>query len=205
MSQLLGFIPRTVLDIGAFEGYWSRGIKEVFPTCHPFMIEGDKDKAEKLESTGHPFEIALLADKEKSVTFHKTKGVYTTGNSIYIENSLSFANGNPTYYTVTERTKTLSELVRRQGLRNIDLIKLDVQGAEKDVLMGGVDVLLSCKAVILEISLGEYNRGAPQVAEMIVFMDQMGFSMYDIVELHYDEKSQLQQFDAIFVPKQDLK
>lgn len=205
MSKNLKFVPRTILDIGAYEGYWSRGIKEIFPSCIPFMIEGDKNKEKILNNIGFPYEIALVADRVKNVTFHKTNSTYTTGNSIYRECTNIFADANPNYYTVEEKTRTLDEIVQTKGLTNIDLIKIDVQGAEKDVILGGIKTVLSSKVVILEISLIEYNRDAPQVLEMITFMDQLGFKLYDIIDFHYHlMNSSLFQFDAMFVHKNRL-
>jgi hypothetical protein len=44
LSKNLNFIPRNVIDIEAYEGYWSVGIKQIFSDCNIFMIEGDEDK-----------------------------------------------------------------------------------------------------------------------------------------------------------------
>jgi len=136
LSTNLSFQPRTVLDIGAYEGHWSQGIKDVFPNCNVFMIEGDEDKYTHLNRTGLPFAIALLSDKEKEVTFHKTNSLYTTGNSIYRELSPTFDHSNPRYYSVQRITQTLSNVVRNNNIKNIDLVKIDVQGSEKDIILG---------------------------------------------------------------------
>ncbi len=37
-----------VLDIGAFEGYWTKDFKEIFPDSNVLMIEANSDKEEKL-------------------------------------------------------------------------------------------------------------------------------------------------------------
>lgn len=199
LSQNLNFVPRNVIDIGAYEGYWSIGFKEIFPDCNIFMIEGDEDKTEILNKRQIPYEIALLSDKEKTTTFYKTKHMYTTGNSIYKENSNSFS-GNE-YYSVQILTKTLDKVVENHNLTDIDIIKIDVQGAEKDIIMGGIRTIRSCKAVILELSLVEYNQGAPLILEMLNFMDQLSFKIHDIIELHYDHISRLTQIDIIFIHK----
>lgn len=196
-SKIKNIIPRTVLDIGAYEGYWSKGIKEIFPDCKPFMIEGNTDKKEILEKTNFPFEIALVSDKEKNVTFYKTKKFFSTGNSIYKENTTDFLE----FYTVEKRTKTLSKIVEERKLENIDLIKIDVQGAEKDVILGALPIIRSCKGVILELSIINYNEGAPSYLEILNFMKQIGFKLYDILDVQYMPNLELIQFDGFFVPK----
>ena len=36
----LGYVPKTVLDIGAYEGLWSKEIKTIFTDAAILMIEG---------------------------------------------------------------------------------------------------------------------------------------------------------------------
>jgi 16S rRNA G527 N7-methylase RsmG len=43
------FHPATVLDIGAYEGYWTRDLLEVFPSARILMVEAQKNKAPFLE------------------------------------------------------------------------------------------------------------------------------------------------------------
>jgi FkbM family methyltransferase len=198
----LGFQPRTVLDIGAYEGYWSKDIKRIFPSCQPFMIEGDKDKDELLSKCGFPYEIALLSESKKDVTFYKSHCKYTTGNSIYPENSNYFRD--PKYFhTEKVTTTTLQDVVERNGITDIDLIKLDVQGSEKDIMLGGLDVVRGSKAIFIEMPVVEYNVGSPNFVEMVNFLDQLGFRFADIVDLRYDNctTQTLTQFDAIFLRK----
>ena len=40
-----------------------------------------------------------------------------------------------------------------------DLIKMDIQGAEMDVLKGAQDCLKTCKDLIVELQTVEYNKG----------------------------------------------
>ena len=203
--RILDFEPRTVLDIGAYEGYWSKDIKSVFPSCQPFMIEGDKDKDALLSKCGFPYEIALLSDRTKNVTFYKSHCRYTTGNSIYPENS-NFFRDREYFHTEEVTTTTLRDVVEKHQLTNIDLIKLDVQGSEKDIMLGGLDIVRGAKVLFIEMPVVEYNVGSPDLVEMLTFLDQLGFRMVDIVALRYDTGDQkLSQFDAIFVKKSGLK
>lgn len=206
----LNLRPRTVLDIGAYDGYWSKDIKSIFPECQPFMIEGNKDKQTVLENCGFPYEISLLSDCIKNVDYYKIKpevSQYTTGNSIYREDSEYFTPDNcivePTY------TKTLKDVVARNNITDIDLIKLDVQGSEKDVMMGGLDIIRNCKAIFIELPIMIFNIGSPGFVEMINFMDQIGFYLSDIVDLRYVPVAHpnlppLTQIDAIFLNKNKL-
>lgn len=193
---------RTVLDIGAHEGNWAKDFLDIFPESNVFMIEGNRDTVDKLKPTGIPYTIAMLSDRVKSTTFYKTKLPCTTGNSLYKENTVFFSDPD-SYTKETVITTTLTEVVNKHDLSDIDLIKLDVQGSERDILAGGIDVLEKCKFLILELPISEYNNGAPNLVEILNFLDKHGFKMYDIIDLQYLDQV-LIQFDAIFIRK-DLR
>lgn len=60
------------------------------------------------------------------------------------------------------------------------LLKLDVQGFEIQALKGAHRVLKSVEVVILESSVVEYNAGAPLTAELLGFVDSLGFQVLDV-------------------------
>lgn len=49
------------------------------------------------------------------------------------------------------RTKTLDSLASRIGLRHIDLLKIDTEGAELKVLAGAGKVLRRTRKIVMEI------------------------------------------------------
>ena len=94
--------------------------------------------------------------------------------------------------------KTLDNLVKDKG--PFDFVKLDVQGAEIEVLEGATETLKNVDFLFLECSLVEYNEGAPLAAEVITKLDQLGFRLYDIIPQER-VSNLLMQFDAFFVRK----
>ena len=66
--------------------------------------------------------------------------------------------------------------------------------------MGGIEVIRQCKMLILELSVAMFNAGAPTFTEMIIFLDQIGFKLFDIYDYKYFNE-QLIQIDAIFIRK----
>ena len=83
------------------------------------------------------------------------------------------------------------------------ILKLDVQGAEKDVLLGANRVLQNVDVLIMEISFLQYNEGAPLAAEMIDFARGLGFVPFDICGIHR-MKGQFVQADLLFVRKDSV-
>ena len=72
----MGFDPKVCLDIGAYEGNWTRDLKNIFPGMAILMLEGQSEKESALKKVKEQFSdveyrIALLGAEERSVTFHK--------------------------------------------------------------------------------------------------------------------------------------
>jgi hypothetical protein len=77
-------------------------------------------------------------------------------------------------------------------------LKLDVQGAELDILKGGGKALSLAELIQLEVPFASYNEGAPTAAEVVAFMDSRGFVLFDVVGfVRY--RDDLLQADFLFV------
>ena len=128
-----------------------------------------------------------------------------TGASLYKENTDWYSDGK--YKTITVPTKTLDNCDYFNG-ESIDLIKIDVQGAELDILNGGEKTIKNTKYVLSEVSLVEYNEGAPLIGDVIDKMKEYGFNMLDIIEYHSFPtlyKGAIFQIDILFENSRFLK
>ncbi len=190
--KALGFNPRTILDIGAYHGSWSEVMWHIWPDARFHLIEGNTDCAPQLAATGFPFDIALLSDSVKDVTYHKCQTGSGEGNSIYRE-----ASAYP-FESTTVRTQTLDALA---GGHPYDFLKLDCQGSEGDVIRGGLETVGRATIVQLECQIQSYNAGAPLAIDAINLMDSLDFRLYDITEYHLNSRSMLIQADFLFVRK----
>jgi hypothetical protein len=89
----------------------------------------------------------------------------------------------------------------RAGLpdRHFDLLKIDVQGAELDVLRGGPATLQAIEVLFVELSLHACNRGAPRFAEVVAALAALGVHAFELLQLPRDRVVPQRQTDAIFV------
>ena len=198
----LGYRPRAAVDIGAYEGQWTAALKRSFPDTPVLMIEAQPEKApvlEELASTlaGVSHRTCLVGERtDAAVTFHVMDTPYgSTGSSMYPEQT-SFSRD-----AVSLRMDTLDNILADAGLADPDLLKIDVQGAELDVLRGAATSLKSVELIHMELSTLQYNEGAPLAAEVVAFMDEAGFVLFDILEEHRITGNVLSQLDALFVRK----
>lgn len=181
---------RRVLDIGAFEGNWTRLVRRHFPEAEVTMVEANRDKEAALRPLG-ALHVALLADVAgRSVDYYRCQdGDTGSGNGIYRENT-------PYRFAPEKRlTETLDDLFGTA--EPFDLIKMDVQGAELDVIRGGLPVIRRARHLLLELQTWDYNLGAPRLEEVVAFLHAEGFGVTDVFDLMYSGE-RLIQADLLF-------
>lgn len=165
--------PSVIYDIGACVMHWTNKAKEIWPNSEYFLFDANADVEAFLKKSGHPYWIDLLTDTDgKELTFYK-KDNNLTGSSYYKENSEHYSENDGT----TMHGWTLDGIIGDNEWPLPDLIKIDVQGAEIDILRGATRCLQHCKDVILEAQHIDYNRGAPKDSDVITFMEQNGFEL----------------------------
>lgn len=181
----LGLRLDTVLDIGAFNGDWTKMFKKIFPEANILMIEANTEKEDLLKKVGN-YVIALLGkDDDKEVTYFKCKNsTIASGNSIYEEDSIH------KFETEKRKTKKLSSIPN--VLKKYDLIKLDTQGSELDIIKGSLDIIKNTRFLLLELSLVNYNKGSPLLHEVLSFLNNINFELIDFFEFHYEENKLIQ-------------
>jgi FkbM family methyltransferase len=175
----LGFNPKFCLDIGAYEGNWTHDFKKTFPECAIMMIEGQVEKEPVLlkaknSYTDVNYKIALLGATETNVTFN----IYETASSVLAER-----DENNTNAKVETRKLSMLDNIIAPLKQQPDFIKIDTQGYEMEILKGGEKILSGAEFVLLEVSLIDIYINSPLVADVLDFMRQRGFVLYDICSL----------------------
>lgn len=189
----LGYSPKSIIDIGAFKGEWTKEISQIFSESLFLMIEPQSSNAPLLRSLVNNkifFERALLGSEVKeNVPFYEMG----TGSSYYEENT----NHNRTVNLLS--MNTLDNIIEKYNFGDEIFIKLDTQGSELDILKGASKTLENVHFILLEISVLNYNKNAPVFSDVVLFMEQIGFILWDIVAVHRKEGTHtLMQTDVIF-------
>ena len=187
-----GFTPDRILDIGAWNGFWTRNVKEIWPNAHYTCVEAGPKHEKKLKEITSDYHIAVLGDSNRDVKMYlreidkgsKKKVTYTKGSTLF---------GIFKDYEIRQMT-TLDTLVGKDA--QFDLIKQDVQGAEIMVMQGAPDIFTRAKYVIQEVNLFKDKDfpDMPAESEMDEFMFQLGFNNSEIIE----QKENVEQIDKIY-------
>ncbi|MFO1187155.1 MAG: FkbM family methyltransferase, partial [Alphaproteobacteria bacterium] len=175
-----GYGPRTLLDVGAHLGSFTRAFLEVFPDCAPTLIEPNPFCHEDLAKLGHETHALAASDKAGEATLHLTREwPQSTGTSLYREATPFFRDE-----VLIERkvkTERIDDLLKG---RRFDFVKIDTQGAELDVLKGGEAVLRQADYILVEVALVEYNLGGARAEAVFAALASMGFQCADVAEFH---------------------
>jgi Methyltransferase FkbM domain len=118
------------------------------------------------------------------------------GSSFYLEDEDGDVNGQPR----TVRIDTLDSICESRDLEPPYILKIDVQGAELDVLAGGSAALERCEFVIIESSFFNFYGNESLVIDVLQTMAAAGFALYDVFGLSYRPlDGALAQSDLCFV------
>lgn len=180
-----------IFDIGAHKGRWTKEHKKIFKKSDFYLFEANEEHLKKLNTRGGTVCIGVLSSNGLPAKFYKKIG---TGDSLYKENTTHYTDEN--YELVN--TITLNQVMIDRKLPQPDFLKLDVQGAELDVLAGASDVIDGCKLILAECPISPYNIGSPDINDYLNYFKKIGFTPLRITEQHNDAGALL-QVDILFL------
>lgn len=200
----------TIFDIGANEGHISSIFLKKFKKSTVYSFEPSKSVYNLLENklkywiiSGRSkiFRFGFYND-EKIATLNVTN--FSGANSL-IEISSEYHLLNPHIKRVeTESIKLikLDDFVSQHNLTHIDLVKIDVEGVEKEVLLGGEHTFRNAvDIVILEISFIRKSRTNAEYLEILKLMHEFGFApsrIFDLAHSNIERIWKLGQLDCVF-------
>ena len=205
---LRSFDIRTVIDVGANKGQFAKYILGIFPDAELFCFEplpaafnqlnawADTSKSKKIRV----FNMAI-GEREGTVEMH-----YHTDHSPS-SSLLRTTELCESLYTVAQEQESITvplttldnalEDFLYDMPRDI-LIKLDVQGYEDRVILGGQKTLVQARAIITEVSLKNLYEGQAEFNEIVNAIYALGFRYSGSLEQSYDSRGNVVFFDAVF-------
>jgi FkbM family methyltransferase len=200
--------PITFFDVGASIGKFSKSICSEYTIKKCILIEPVSKLIPILEEEfpdKERFHIinAAIADTITEKDFYFNEDADFVSSLLRIDNkgeafeSLNFAD--PILTTI--QTLTLDFITAKEQLTHIDLLKIDVQGAEHLVLSGATETLKKTRLVYTEFSFKPLYKNSSTLFDLYKILYENNFMLVDLSNGYAAPYGELLQGDAVFLNK----
>ncbi|MEI7683568.1 MAG: FkbM family methyltransferase [Planctomycetota bacterium] len=205
--RLLAGIPvRTVVDVGAYHGIVAEFYRKAFPLADVYAFEPYPESAEicrKRHQNDSHVHIVSSALGESSGTALLHVNRFTATNSLLPTKDSSIVVDTHWVETVGAihvPVVSLDEFAEQRNLDRIQILKIDVQGAETAVLAGSADLLSrgAIDVVYAEVIFQPLYAGGGYPFEICRFLNQYNYVLFGIYNLYPMRTGRMLQADAIF-------
>jgi FkbM family methyltransferase len=145
-------------------------------------------------------EKSALGAKEETKEFFITLGKQTGCNSLRYPKGVLYS------LPIRVRVDTLDRYYRESRMKRLDFIKMDVEGAEKEVLLGGKECLQKARPLIMcELSDIRTLRWKYRPVETVNILEHMDYSCYFIqpnCRLEPHEEKPVYEDNILAIPKE---
>ena len=203
-----GYRPDFVLDIGAATGYTAYCALQSFDAVPVHCIEPMERNFEILKKSIENFPDRAFAynlavsDCSGETEINLMTSPYA--NSLF-DLPEQYRKDNPDIHIVGKqkvKVETLDALGEKLKLTGKGLLKIDVEGAELNVLSGGKEFLAGhVSAIIIEFA---FNRGTDRISQVMELLQKSGFQLVNVFDICRSPAPEnlLVQLDAVYIKKQ---
>jgi FkbM family methyltransferase len=200
-----------IVDVGAYDGAITADYLELFPraVCHAVEPHPDSFRTLTERLSANPrarVYRAALADAPGTRALYSFPTPATNSLLAPVANVADVVGTGhmDTFLTEEVEVMTLDSFAAQEGLEHIDVLKLDVQGAE-GLVIEGAEGLLRRRAIGLiatEVNFVSVYRCQALYHDVATTLGKHGYRLYDFYNFHYATgEGQVQWGDAIFLPQ----
>ncbi len=182
IEKRLHISPQTIIDVGASTGEFVKAARFVFPVATIYAFEPIPASFRHL--------IKLNDNDNNLFIYNYALSMENTLCSFNLNEfslSSSLLSMTPRHKELFPHTKNETiiqvECRRLDSINNLKLkkpvfLKIDVQGAELQVLKGGEDLVKDFDLIQLEVSFEIFYQGQAQFLEIMAYMRHLGFKSF---------------------------
>ncbi len=196
---------KTVIDIGANVGQFALKFRNILPDALIYSFEPLPEVYEQLlenfngDSLFRGYNCALGTSTEENTIYLNE---YSPSSSL-----LKMGNEHKAHFDfavketpVVIKMNRLDDIFSGIQLEEPILIKMDVQGFENQVIDGGLETLMKCKMLIIEVSFKELYQDQPVFDDIYQKLKSIGLKYSGNYEQLISPKDgEILQADAIFI------
>lgn len=212
-TEFSGLKLNTIVELGARDCRETIMFNNRYPAARIYTFECNPDKLpECRQRVSGIANIKLIekavTDKVGTITFHqidveKTETAWVDGNPG--ASSLYKSSGKYTHEKYVQRpidveATTLKAELPALGVKEVDLLWMDIQGAELSALKGMGDMLKDVSLIHSEVEFIEMYEGQPLFWEVKNYLNQQGFKLVTFTTFNKNTAA-----DGVFVNLDKLK
>lgn len=162
IERLRPFDLRVAIDVGVYEGEWTRAVRASHPAADVHCFEASPAVAATLRE--------LFADDPKVTVNHLALGPAEEMVTLHVDS----LNPSLTSVVASDSTSTTpvdvpmrrgDDYLREHGIEHVDLLKIDTEGFDLNVLRGFSTALESARVTVVQF---EYNKWAIRSRALLV-------------------------------------
>jgi FkbM family methyltransferase len=173
----------TILDVGSYTGEQACEFATAFPTARIFAFEARPQSAEVVRRTVATIPNvsiiqAAVHEFDGETEFHVVDEGNPGASSLFVGSGVQEIH--PIRQTsIRVPTIRLDTWARGQDIEHVDLVWMDLQGADLVALRGMGELLATIRAVQLEITYHELYHGQVMWPEVRAFLESHGMELVD--------------------------
>lgn len=184
--------------MGAYHGEFAETCLSIWPKAELVLFEALQTKIPALKSRFYGKKVSIIEGIvgdciKETVTYFsdETASSVLESEAIYAEKQI-----------ITQKMSTLDSYINDSNSKTPNFLKIDTQGYEFQILKGIENNLSKVEVILLELNFIEIYFNVKLAHEVISFLSDHNFVMYDICEIHRRPLDQaLFQIDFLFVPR----
>lgn len=186
----------TIIDVGANIGQFALAASFIYPEAKIFSFEAIPELNSSLKMNlkkVRNIEIlnCALGGKDGIIKFYQ--GEYT-----HISSALKPIDSSLKVHEIEVEVKKLDSVFSNKSIDHPVLLKLDVQGFEKEVLEGSKKLLEKIDYIVMEVSFARSYENEPLFTEMNEYLNAKGFLFVAPVDILRTKNYQIIQVDALY-------
>ena len=148
-ARQLGFVPETILDLGANIGFGAIYLSTLFPMARFLLVEPDPRNIAHLRENvcANGIHATILEAAVGPESGHLTLRYGHDPTCSTLDGTKMHNNPNG----VTVSVMTIPDVLHHVGWTNIDLMKMDIEGAEEMLLANRSQWLERVRSIVMEI------------------------------------------------------
>lgn len=146
-----------IFDVGANNGDWSADIKSLYPDAFIYMFEPQPDCQQRIKerNLANTVLLPVAVDSKKGVVKIFTDGQTSGLASVHQRKDSYFKD--VVFSTIDVASLTIDEVIESNGIKQVDFMKMDIEGHEFEALKGAHQSLCDGKIKALSFEFGSGN------------------------------------------------